>query len=62
MTLQFIFNILIFTYLMLSTSSTVFQYFYIDKTNQDLKKIRNLMLLVSVINIILLGINIYLFF
>jgi hypothetical protein len=62
MTLQFIFNILIFTYLMLSTSSTVFQYFYIDKTNEELKKIRNLMLLVSVINIILLGINIYLFF
>jgi hypothetical protein len=62
MTLQFIFNILIFTYLMLSTSSTVFQYFYIDKTNEELKKIRNLMLLVSVVNIILLGINIYLFF
>jgi len=62
MNLQFIFNILIFIYLMLSTSSTVFQYFYIDKTNQELKKIRNLMLLVSVINIILLGINTYLFF
>jgi hypothetical protein len=47
---------------MLSTSSTVFQYFYIDKTNEDLKKIRNMMLLVSVVNIILLFVNIYLFF
>lgn len=47
---------------MLSTSSTVFQYFRIDNSNEDLKKIRNMMLLVSVVNIILLVVNIYLFF
>jgi hypothetical protein len=62
MSIQLIFNILIFIYLMLSTASTVFQYFYIDKTSEDLKNIRNMMLLVSVVNIILLGFNIYLFF
>ena len=47
---------------MLSTASTTYQYFMIDKNIEETKKIRNLMLLVSVINIILLGINTYLFF
>jgi hypothetical protein len=47
---------------MLSTASTAYQYFMIDKNIEETKKIKNVMLWVLVVNIILLGINIYLFF